>query len=211
VGETLRPGYRVKLLERRTWLRRSSKAFLLLVQQMSDHQEVVGKHGGADQHLKALTSLGQTSLHAAPAKEHGDTALNACPEALSFLECRALFERLPFRGPLATSLRNTDELHSGILARFDVLIAEKASVRTVPIGSPTETLLMTLQRRRNVDVIGGITLKHAVLCNQTAGTFSEKDLVAKLDRFLYFPPLDQIGVGFQRSSRSSHRLEPALP
>src|SRR6266498_5054317 len=47
------------------------------------------------------------------------------------------------------------------------------------------------------DVIGGIALKHAVLCDQTAGTFSEKDLVAKLDRFLYFPPLDQIGVGFK--------------
>jgi hypothetical protein len=48
-----------------------------------------------------------------------------------------------------------------------------------------------------VDVIGGIALKHSVLCDQTAGTFSEKDLVAKLDRFLYFPPLDQIGVGFK--------------
>ncbi len=48
-----------------------------------------------------------------------------------------------------------------------------------------------------MDVIGGIALKHAVLCDQTAGTFSEKDLVAKLDRFLYFPPLDQIGVGFK--------------
>jgi len=48
-----------------------------------------------------------------------------------------------------------------------------------------------------VDVIGRITLKHAVLGDQTAGTFSEKDLVAKLDRFLHFPPLDQIGVGFK--------------
>ena len=48
-----------------------------------------------------------------------------------------------------------------------------------------------------MDVIGGIALKHAVLCDQTVGTFSEKDLVAKLDRFLYFPPLDQIGVGFK--------------
>ena len=48
-----------------------------------------------------------------------------------------------------------------------------------------------------MDVIGGIALKHAVLCDQTVGTFSEKDLVAKLDRFLYFPSLDQIGVGFK--------------
>ena len=56
---------------------------------------------------------------------------------------------------------------------------------------------MTFERRRNVDMIGGIALKHAVLGDQTAGTFSEKDLVAKFDRFLYFPPLDQISVGFK--------------
>jgi len=48
-----------------------------------------------------------------------------------------------------------------------------------------------------MDVIGGIALKHAVLRDQTTGTFREKDLVAKLDRFLYFSPLNQIGVGFK--------------
>ena len=56
---------------------------------------------------------------------------------------------------------------------------------------------MTLKRRRDVDVIGGITLKYIVLGDQTSGTFSQKDLVAKFDRFLYFPPLDQIGMGFK--------------
>ena len=178
-------------------LRRSSEVFFLLVQQVSDVHEVVGKHSGADPHLKALRSLGQTALHAAAAKEHGDAALNACPEALSFLELRALFKRFALGGPFATALRNAEELHSAILACFDVLSAEKASVRTVPIGSQTESLLMTLQRRCDVDVIGGITFKHAVLGDQTATTFSEKDLVAKLHRFLYFPPLDQIGVGFK--------------
>ena len=66
-------------------LRRSSEVFFLLVQQVSDVHEVVCKHSGADQHFKALRSLGQTALHAAAAKEHGDAALNACPEALSFL------------------------------------------------------------------------------------------------------------------------------
>jgi len=178
-------------------LRRSSEVFFLLVQQVSDVHEVVCKHSGADQHFKALRSLGQTALHAAAAKEHGDAALNACPEALSFLELRALFKRFAFRAPFPTALRNADELHSAILACFDVLIAEKAAVRTVPIGSQTESLLMTLQRRCDVDVIGGITFKHAVLGDQTATTFSEKDLVAKLHWFLYFPPLDQIGVGFK--------------
>ena len=162
---------------------------------MGDGHEVVCKHGCTDQDLEAVASLGQTSLHASAAKEHGDAALNACPKALSFFELRALFERLLWRGPFTTSLRNADELH--ISARFDVLIAEKASVRTVPSGSQTESLLMTLQGRLDVDMIGGIALKHAVLGDQTAGTFSEKDLVAKLDRFLYFPPLDQIGVGFK--------------
>ena len=164
---------------------------------MSDVHEVVGKHSCADQHLKALRSLGQTALHAAAAKEHGDAALNACPEALSFLELRAFFKRFAFRAPFPTALRNADELHSAILACFDVLIAEKAAVTTVPIGSQTESLLMILQRRFDMDVIGGITFKHVVLGDQTAGTFSEKDLVAKLDRLLYLPPLDQISVGFK--------------
>lgn len=170
---------------------------MFLVYQMSDVHEVVGKHSCADQHLKALRSLGQTALHGAAAKEHGNAALNTGAEALSFLELWALFERFALGGPFATALRNAEELHSAILACFDVLSAEKASVATEPIGSPTESLLMTLQRRCDVDVIGGITLKHAVLGDQTAGTFSEKDLVAKLHRFLYFPPFDQIAVGFK--------------
>ena len=164
---------------------------------MSDVHEVVSKHSGADQHLKALRSLGQTALHTAAAKEHGDAALNACAEALSFLELWALFERFALGAPFPTALRNADELHSAILACFDVLSAEKAAVATVPMGSQTESLLMTLQRRFDMDVIGGITFKHAVLGDQTAGTFSEKDLVAKLDRLLYFSALDQISVGFK--------------
>jgi len=169
--------------------------FFRLVQQVSDDHEIVGKHSCTNEQLEPLTALGQTSLHAAAAKEHGDRALNACPEALCFFELRALFESLPLRGCFSTPLRNAQELH--LLARFDVLIAEKASVGTVPIGSQTEGFFMTLQRWCDVDVIGGITLKDAVLGDQTAGTFSEKDLVAKLDRFLYFPPLDQIGVDFE--------------
>ncbi len=176
---------------------RSSVTFLFFVQQVSDDHKIVSKHSCTNEQLEPLTSLGETALHSTASKEHRDAALNACPEALSFLELRALFERFAFRSPFPTSLRNADELHSSILARFDVLIAEKASVRTVPMGSQTEGFFMTLKRRCDVDVIGGITLKHAVLGDQTAGTFSEKDLVAKLDRFLYFPPLDQIGVDFE--------------
>lgn len=171
--------------------------FFRLVQQVSDDHEIVGKYSCTNEQVEPLTSLGETTLHSTASKEHRDAALNACPEALSLLELRALFERFAFRSPFPTALRNTDELHSGILACLDVLIAEKASVGTVPIGSQTKGFLMTLQRRCDVDVIGGITLKHAVLGDQTAGTFSEKDLVAKLHRFLYFPPLDQIGVDFE--------------
>lgn len=142
-GKILRPGVSREGFRAGTGLRRSSEAFLLLVQQVGDGHKVVGKDGCADQDLKAVTALGQTSLHAAAAKQHGDTALNACPEALSFLELRALFKRFSLRGSFSTPLRNADELD--IRARFDVLIAEKASVRTVPSGSQTESLLMTLQ------------------------------------------------------------------
>ena len=141
--KTLRAGVAREGLRAGSGLRRLSEAFLLWVQQVGDVHEVVGKDGGADQDLKAVTALGQTSLHAAAAKQHGDTALNACPEALSFLELRALFKRFSLRGSFSTPLRNADELD--IRARFDVLNAEKASVRTVPSGSQTESLLMTLQ------------------------------------------------------------------
>ena len=78
---------------------------MLLVQQVGDVHEVVGKDGGADQDLKAVTALGQTLLHAAAAKQHGDTAFDAGPEALSLLELRAPFKGLPFRGSFSTPLR----------------------------------------------------------------------------------------------------------
>ena len=68
---------------------------------------------------------------------------DAGPEALSLLELRAPFKGLPLRGSFSTPLRNADELD--LRVGFDVLIAEKASVRTVPSGSPTESFLMTLQ------------------------------------------------------------------
>jgi hypothetical protein len=114
---------------------------------------------------------------------------------LPFLKLRTLFEGFPLSGPFSTSLGNTDELY--LLASLAVLIAEKPSVRAVQSWSKTKGLLMTLERRRDLEVIGGITLKDIVLSDQTSGTFSEKDLVAKLDRFLHFPPLDQIGVSFK--------------
>src|SRR3974377_746452 len=133
---------------------------------MGDRHEVVGKDGCADQDLKAFPALGQTSLHTAATKEHRDATLNACPEALSFLELRALFKCFAASGSFSTPLRTANKLHP--LARSDVRIAEKASVRTVPIGSKAKSLLMTLKRRRDMDVIGGITLKHAVLGDQTA-------------------------------------------
>jgi hypothetical protein len=162
---------------------------------MSDGHEVVGKHGRTDQYLKALTALRQTALHAAPAKEHRDATLNTCSETLAFLELGTLFEGFPLSAPFSTPLGNTEKLY--ILASWAMLSTEKPSVRAVPSWSKAKGLLMTLERRRDLEVIGGITLKDIVLSNQTSGTFSEKDLVAKLDWFLHFPPLDQIGVRFK--------------
>ena len=185
--------YRVRVPEQRL-LRRSSEAFLFLVKEAGKGHEVIGKHGCADQHLKALTALGQTSLHAAAAKEHRDATFNACSETLSFLELRAFFERFAVNGPFSTPLRNVDQLYT--LVWFAVLIAEKASIRTVPIGNKPESLLMTLKRRLDVDVIGGITLKYIVLGDQTSGTFSQKDLVAKFDWFLLIRLFQQTTRGW---------------
>ena len=43
-----------------------------------------------------------------------------------------------------------------------------------------------------MDLVGGVTLKHIVLSDQTDGTFGEKHLVAELDRCAHFAAFDEV-------------------
>jgi len=58
------------------------------------------------------------------------------PEACPFLNSGLLFQTLAVERFFFHPAADADELD--LRARFDVLIAEKASVRTVPSGSPTK-------------------------------------------------------------------------
>ena len=78
-------------------LRRSSEVFFLLVQQVSDVHEVVCKHSGADQHLKALRSLGQTALHAGGRERARRCGPQCLPKRCPFLKSGS-FQALPFLG-----------------------------------------------------------------------------------------------------------------
>ena len=164
---------------------------------MGDRHEVVGQHGCTDEHLEALESFGETALHSTASKEHRDTALDTGAETLSLLEGRVFLESFSLRCLFSAALRNTDELDAANLTQSDVVLAEKPPIGAVEVGSKAEGFFVTLQRPLDVILIGGVALQNTVLRNQPPRAFSEKDLMAKLDRFLYFPPLDQIGVDLE--------------
>jgi len=164
---------------------------------VGDRHEVVGQHGCTDEHLEALESFGETALHSTASKEHRDTALDTGAETLSLLEGRVFLESFSLRCLFSAALRNTDELDAANLTQSDVVLAEKPPIGAVEVGSKAEGFFVTLQRPLDVILIGGVALQNTVLRNQPPRAFSEKDLMAKLDRFLYFPPLDQIGVDLE--------------
>src|ERR1039458_3010809 len=83
---------------------KSALRFLLL-EELSDAHQIVGQHRGAHQHLEPLAALGPAPLHSATAKQHGDPALNADPESLSFLECSAALQCFLLGGLLSAPLR----------------------------------------------------------------------------------------------------------
>ena len=71
----------------RRWTAATSR---LPAQQLGDHHEIVGHHGGTHEQFEMLGTLDQCALHAAPAKQHGDAAFDADTESLPLLERPAL-------------------------------------------------------------------------------------------------------------------------
>src|SRR6516225_11594241 len=87
MSSTRRPERRsCSIPERRRLRRPSFFAGRRRGQQSGDPHQIVGQHGGADQELKALATLGTTAFHAPAAEEHRDASLNARAEVLALFE-----------------------------------------------------------------------------------------------------------------------------
>src|SRR6187431_3278978 len=162
--------------------------------QGGDAHQVVGEHGGADQQLETLDALGQAALHAAPAEQHGDAALDAGPEALALLEVGRLFTGFALRSSRAAGLWDAHQLDAAVLAQRQVPFAEEAAIRSVQLGNTAERPLVALQRSADMLLVGWIAFEHLVLRDQAPDTLGKKDLVAELDRRAYLAALDQVGV-----------------
>jgi hypothetical protein len=175
----------------------SATSFLFLDQQTCNYHEVVCKHGGSHQQFESLATLGQTAFHTTTAEENGDPSLDAGPEALATLEGWAFLKGFLGWRFLPATLWNAHDLDASAFASLNIVLAEESPIGTVDARCITERFLVTLQRRFHVVVIRGITSEHAVLSDQTSGTFRNVDFVAEFYRFQDFASLDQVGVGFE--------------
>ena len=88
------------------------RRFLLLVQQVAMFIRLLRQDSGADQDLKRSQALGQTSLHAAAAKQRG-CGLQCPTEACPFLNTGLLRNALALRSsfPPAAESRRLDLRH----------------------------------------------------------------------------------------------------
>ena len=118
----------------------------LVLDELGDTHQIVGQHRGTHQHLEPLAAFGPAPLHSPTAKQNGDAALNADPESLRFLECRAALQGFLLRGLLSAPLRDAHLADLGLLATLHIVGAVKAAISGVPLGRVLEGLLMTLQR-----------------------------------------------------------------
>ena len=139
----------------------------------------------------------QAALHATTTEQDRDASLNAGTETLSFFEDTTLLVSFPAGSFLSSALRNTYQLNSCSPTGMDAVLAVKAAVGAVELGSMSEGLLMALQRGFDLDFIVGITLQDLILGNQSLGTFGEKDLVSEFHWSEHLAPLDQVGMGLE--------------
>src|SRR5450631_294475 len=123
----------------------SSAVRFPVLKQLGDAHQIVGQHRGAHQHLEPLAAFGPAPLHAPTAKQHGDPALNADPESLSFLECSAALQGFLLRGLLSAPLRNAHLADLSVPAALHIVGAVKPAISCVPLGRVSEDLLVTVQ------------------------------------------------------------------
>src|SRR2546425_5826472 len=166
-------------------------------QQPSDHHKIVGYYRGAHEQFEMLATFDERALHPAPSKQYGDATFDAGAESLSALERRALFERFPFGASLPSRLRDARERDTGRLARLDVVFVEEAGIGAIQVGCGIKDRLVAVERRLDMDLVGGISAEHTILRDQPAPALGQEHLVTELHRFEHLPPLDQIRMGFE--------------
>src|SRR3954462_15072901 len=148
-----------------------SSARQSLREQRRDSHQVVGEHSRSNPQLEAISSLGETALHAATSEQHRDAPLDAGAKALALLEVRALLVRFALCSFLAAALRNAHHLDAGVLARCQVLLTEEAAIRAVQFRDSTKGLPVASKRRSHMDLVRRISFQHLVLRDQALRAF----------------------------------------
>src|ERR1700730_8722165 len=171
-----------------------SSARRSLGQQRGTDQEVVGEHSRANKQREALGAFGAAALHAATAYQHRDAPLDAGAKALALLECRRPLVGLAWRRLAAAALWNADRRDGAVHARRYVLLAEEAAIRRIEFRGPAEAAAVTLERRRHMNLVRGVSLEHLILGDQTFGAFGEEHLVAEFHGRAHLAALDQVGL-----------------
>src|ERR1700730_6933355 len=174
-----------------------SSARRSLREQRRNSHQVVGEHSRSNPQLEAISSLGETALHAATSEQHRDAPLDAGAKALALLEVRALLVCFALRSFLAAALRNAHHLDAVVLARRQVLFTKEVAIRAVQFRDPPKGLPVALKRGRDMDLVGRVSLQHFVLRDQTLRAFGEEHLVAELDGRSLLATLDQVGMGLK--------------
>jgi hypothetical protein len=72
--------------------------------------------------------------------------------------------------------------------------AVKAAICCVPLGRVLEGLLVTIERGFHMVGVGGVSLQHKVVGDQSLGALGQENLAAEFHRFLSLAPLDRIRV-----------------
>jgi len=80
-----------------------------------------------------------------PAKQHGDTAFDADPESLRFLECGAALQRFLLRSLFPAPLRDAHLADLSLMTALHIVDAVETAISCVTFGRVLEGLLVTLQ------------------------------------------------------------------
>jgi hypothetical protein len=179
-------------------------------QQLGDHEEVVGENRGTHEEFEMLTTLDECPLHAAPPKEYRDAAFDASAESLASFERAALLVRFALRAPFPARLRDTRQDHARGAAGLQVLFVERSHGRNCTDGAPSRTPILWDSRDGLTWTWSAGFPSSTSYCVISPWPLSAKEhLVAEFHRREHLPPLDQIRVRLERSSRPSRRGAPA--
>src|SRR5262249_4948123 len=94
-------------------------------------------------------------------------------------------------------LRNAGAADASFAADRLVADAMKASIGGKDFGSRPKCLFVSVQRRFHMIFVGRISVQDTVLRDQAMSTLGQKDLVAKFDRLVRLPALNQIRVSLK--------------